>query len=65
MISVSVGSNIWDIGAVMCIMWLTVVEYTCNITVVGVYGANSAGVWLVQCIGVCDTIFAEGDCDDM
>ena len=64
-VSVNVSSNIGDIGAVMCIMWLTMVEYTCNVTVVGGYGANPANVWVVHCVGVCDTIFAEGDCDDM
>ena len=66
-VSVCVGGNIWNIGAVVYIMWLAVVEY--DVTVVSVYGANSANgwlvLWLVHCSGVCDTIFAKGDCDDM
>ena len=43
-VSVGAGSNIWDIGAVMCIVWLAVVGCTCSVAIVGVYGANSADV---------------------
>ena len=55
-ISMCVGGNMWYIRAVMYIMCLIVIE--CDVTVVSVYGANSAYGWLVHCSGVCDTMFA-------
>ena len=44
-ISMCVGGNMWNIGAVVYIMCLTAIE--CDVTVVSVYAWGEFGIWVV------------------